>query len=247
MEQREAHDPSLRVAATRILVVEDTHVQAQMLARDLSREGFEVLLAAEGGEALARARAELPDLVVLDLGLPGKNGLDVCRELRAGAATREIPIIMASARSAETDQLVGFALGADDYVTKPYSTKVLIARIQSVLRRRRAVREAAQESLVERFGVAIDQYSHRAMHRGRELALTPTEYRLLEMLLRRPGRAFTRNELMDAAVGEDAEILEGTINAYINSLRRKLGDAADLIETVRGVGYRFRDSDPNEN
>jgi two-component system phosphate regulon response regulator PhoB len=158
-----------------------------------------------------------------------------------GTRTREIPIIMVTAKAEETDQLVGFATGADDYVTKPYSMKVLVQRIKKELRRKQLQDEPNTSSVYESQGVVIDRHRHRALFNGDELTLTPTEFRLLESLLRQAGRAFTRHELMDAAIGEDAVVLERTIDVHVKSLRKKLGDAADLIETVRGVGYRFRE------
>ncbi len=170
--------------------------------------------------------------------LPVLNGLEVCRELRAGERTRNMPILMLTAKAEETDQVVGFSLGADDYVTKPFSVKVLMQRIKALQRRV----EGAAENLdvVEQMGVRIDRVQHRASVSGLELDLTPTEFRLLECLLRQPGRAFTRAQLMDAAIGEQAVVLERTIDVHVKSLRRKLGEAGPLIETVRGVGYRFQ-------
>ena len=148
---------------------------------------------------------------------------------------------MVTAKAEESDELVGFAMGADDYVTKPYSMKVLIQRIKKELRQRQAQDEPAAGRSIESQGVVIDRHRHRALYRDEELPLTPTEFRLLEVLLRQAGRAFTRYELMDAAIGEDAVVLERTIDVHVKSLRKKLGDAADLIETVRGVGYRFHE------
>jgi len=226
----------------KILIVEDERALVEVLAANLEREGFDVLMAHDGQDGLRQAQLKLPDLIVLDLMLPVKPGLEVCRELRNGARTREIPIIMVTAKAEETDELVGFAVGADDYVTKPYSVKILIERIKKELRRRQAQEEPATGAVIESQGVVIDRHSHRALYRGEELPLTPTEFRLLEVLLRQAGRAFTRYELMDAAIGEDAVVLERTIDVHIKSLRKKLGDAADLIETVRGVGYRFHES-----
>jgi two-component system, OmpR family, phosphate regulon response regulator PhoB len=223
----------------KILIIEDERPLVEILAANLEREGFDVLMAYDGHDGLRQAQLKLPDLIVLDLMLPVKQGLEVCRELRMGARTREIPIIMVTAKDEESDQLVGFAMGADDYVTKPYSVKVLIERIKKQLRRLQVQEEPVTGSLIEGQGVVIDRHSHRALYRDEELPLTPTEFRLLEVLLRQAGRAFTRNELMDAAIGEDAIVLERTIDVHIKSLRKKLGDAADLIETVRGVGYRF--------
>jgi two-component system phosphate regulon response regulator PhoB len=225
----------------KVLVIEDERALVEVLSYNLEREGFDVLTAHDGQDGLRQAQLKLPDLIVLDLMLPVKPGLEVCNELRHGARTREIPIVMVTAKAEESDQLVGFAMGADDYVTKPYSVKVLIERIKKELRKRQAQEEPSFGSVIESQGVTIDRHSHRALYRGEELPLTPTEFRLLEALVRQAGRAFTRFELMDAAIGEDAVVLERTIDVHIKSLRKKLGDAADLIETVRGVGYRFHE------
>ncbi|MDE2508640.1 MAG: response regulator transcription factor, partial [Planctomycetota bacterium] len=207
----------------------------------LEREGFEVLVAHDGQDGLRQAQVKLPDMIVLDLMLPVKGGLDVCRELRAGPRTRDIPVIMVTAKADETDQLVGFAVGADDYVTKPYSMKVLIQRIKKEIRRRQVQDEPLSSTRIESQGVTIDRHAHRALINGEEMPLTPTEFRLLETLVKQAGRAFTRYELMDSAIGEDAVVLERTIDVHVKSLRKKMGDASDLIETVRGVGYRFRE------
>jgi two-component system phosphate regulon response regulator PhoB len=230
------------MSKTKILIIEDERNLADVLAMNLQREGFEVLTAYDGADGLRQAQLRLPDLIVLDLMLPVKPGLEVCQELRAGSRTRDIPIVMVTAKAEESDELVGLAMGADDYVTKPYSLKVLIQRIKKELRHRQA-EEPSQGVVYEAAGVVVDRHRHRALFQGRELTLTPTEFRLLEVLLRQAGRAFTRHELMDAAIGEDAMVLERTIDVHIKSLRKKLGDAADLIETVRGVGYRFRESE----
>lgn len=231
------------MANTHILIVEDEHHLADTLAMNLRREGFDVLIAYDGQDGLRQAQLRLPDLIVLDLMLPVKPGLEVCRELRAGSQTRDIPILMLTAKAEESDELIGLAVGADDYVTKPYSLKVLIQRIKNVLRRRASHAETASAVVFEVQGVTIDKHRHRALFQGAELPLTPTEFRLLEVLLRQAGRAFTRHELMDAAIGEDAMVLERTIDVHIKSLRKKLGAGSELIETVRGVGYRFREAD----
>jgi two-component system phosphate regulon response regulator PhoB len=229
------------MANPRILIVEDERTLVEPLAYNLQREGFEVLVAHDGQDGLRQAQLKHPDLVVLDLMLPIKGGLEVARELRGDSQTRTIPIIMVTAKSEEADQLVGFAVGADDYVTKPYSTKVLIERIKRELRRRQTAESNPARATVECQGVVIDRIRHRATVSGAELILTPTEFRLLETMIRQPGRAFTRHELMDAAIGEDAVVLERTIDVHVKSLRRKMGEAADLVETVRGVGYRFQE------
>src|SRR5439155_25208498 len=205
---------------------------------NLKREGYEPIIVHDGQEGLRKAQMLLPDLILLDLMLPLLDGLSVCRELRAGERTRDIPILMLTAKAEETDQVVGFSMGADDYVTKPFSVKVLIQRLRALQRRRDGGGEPVE--VVEHLGVRIDRARHRAFVKGRELDLTPTEFRLLECMLRQPGRAFTRAQLMDAAIGEGAIVLERTIDVHVKTLRRKLG-TADLIETVRGVGYRFRE------
>ena len=229
------------MANPRILIVEDERTLVEPLAYNLQREGFEVLVAYDGQDGLRQAQLKNPDLVVLDLMLPIKGGLEVARELRSDSQTRHIPIIMVTAKAEEADQLVGFAVGADDYVTKPYSVKVLIERIKRELRRRQAAESNPGRSTVECQGVVIDRVRHRVTVSGEELLLTPTEFRLLETMIRQPGRAFTRHELMDAAIGEDAVVLERTIDVHVKSLRRKMATAADLVETVRGVGYRFQE------
>ncbi len=225
----------------KVLIIEDERPLVEVLTYNLEREGYEVVVALDGQEGLRQARLKLPDLIVLDLMLPLKPGLEVCRDLRGDARTRDVPIIMVTARAEESDELVGFATGADDYVAKPYSMKVLIQRIKKELRRGQSHDEAPAAAQIVSQGVVIDRHGHRALYRGQELPLTPTEFRLLEVLLRQTGRAFTRYELMDAAIGEDAIVLERTIDVHIKSLRKKLGEAGELIETVRGVGYRFHE------
>jgi two-component system, OmpR family, phosphate regulon response regulator PhoB len=226
----------------KILIIEDERGLVEPLSYKLRQEGFDVSAAYDGLDGLRQAQLKLPDLVVLDLMLPVKDGQEVIKELRSGSRTRSIPVIMVTAKAEEADQLIGFALGADDYVTKPYSSKVLIERIKKELRRRQGREEPPADAVIEAEGVVIDRHRHRALLHGQELLLTPTEFRLLEAMLRQPGRAFTRHELMDSAIGEDAVVLERTIDVHIKSLRKKLGDPADLIETVRGVGYRFREA-----
>ena len=211
-----------------------------VLSYNLNREGYETLVAHDGTEGLRKAQMQLPDLVILDLMLPGIDGLEVCRQLRAGKQTSKIPILMLTAKSEEMDQVVGFTVGADDYVTKPFSVKVLLERVRALKRRTDTLPESGD--LLEHLGVSIDKIKHRACVDGEELDLTPTEFRLLECMLRQPGRAFTRTQLMDSAIEEGALVLERTIDVHIKSLRRKLGSACDYIETVRGVGYRFRET-----
>jgi two-component system phosphate regulon response regulator PhoB len=230
------------MARPRILIIEDERGLTDVLTYNLQREGYDTVVAHDGQEGLRKAQMQLPDLVILDLMLPTMDGLEVCRELRAGERTRNLPILMLTARAEETDQVVGFTMGADDYVTKPFNMKVLMQRIKAL--QRRVAAGADPGDIIEHLGVRIDRVRHRASVGGEELDLTPTEFRLLECLLRQPGRAFTRPQLMDVAIGEGAIVLERTIDVHIKTLRKKLGSAMEYIETVRGVGYRFREEAP---
>jgi two-component system, OmpR family, phosphate regulon response regulator PhoB len=227
----------------RILVIEDERGLTDVLKYNLEREGYEAVIAHDGQEGLRKAQTLLPDLVILDLMLPTLGGLEVCRELRSGERTRHIPILMLTAKAEETDQVVGFSMGADDYVTKPFLVKVLMQRVKALQRRVNAAAEPTD--VVQYLDVKIDRVRHRAYVQDQELKLTPTEFRLLECLLRQPGRAFTRSQLVDAAIGAGAVVEERTIDVHVKTLRRKLGEA-DLIETVRGVGYRFMERRPGE-
>jgi two-component system phosphate regulon response regulator PhoB len=225
-------------ARPRVLVIEDERDITDVLAYNLTREGYETIVAHDGQEGLRKAQMLLPDLILLDLMLPSLGGLEICRELRSGERTRRIPILMLTAKAEETDQVVGFSMGADDYVTKPFSVKILLQRLKALQRRAEGYSESTD--VIAHLEVRIDRVRHRAYANDRELDLTPTEFRLLECLVRQPGRAFSRSQLMDAAIGEGAVVLERTIDVHIKTLRKKLGDT-DLIETVRGVGYRFRE------
>jgi two-component system phosphate regulon response regulator PhoB len=233
------------MAQPRILLIEDEKGLVQSLTWYFTREGYETVAVGDGAEGLRKAQALLPDLILLDLMLPGMGGLDVCRELRAGEKTRNIPVIIITARAEETDEVIGLSLGADDYVTKPFSNKVLLQRVKAILRRAEVARDATD--VTEHLGVKLDRTRHAVTVGDRRLDLTPTEFRLLEALIRQPGRAFTRHQLMDAAIGEGSIVLERTIDVHVKTLRKKLGEsrdgAGDLIETVRGVGYKFRETD----
>jgi two-component system phosphate regulon response regulator PhoB len=222
-----------------ILIIEDERALVEVLTYNLRKEGFEVTSATDGQDGLRRAQTTLPDLILLDLMLPVIEGLEVCRVLKSGARTRDIPLLMLTARSEEVDEIVGFQMGADDYVTKPFKIKPLVQRVKALLRRKKA--PAAEGEVVAAGGIEIDRSRHRAAVHGEEVNLTPTEFRLLWGLVRQPGRAFSRHELMEAAMGDDALVLERTIDVHVKSLRQKLGGHAEQIETVRGVGYRFRE------
>ena len=228
----------------RILLIEDEKGLVQSLTWYFNREGYETTAVGDGAEGLRKAQALLPDLILLDLMLPGMGGLDVCRELRSGDKTKRIPIVIITARSEETDEVIGLSLGADDYVTKPFSNKVLLQRVKAILRRAETAHETTD--VTEHLGVKVDRMRHQVTVGEKRLDLTPTEFRLLEGLIRQPGRAFTRHQLMDAAIGEGSIVLERTIDVHVKTLRKKLGDlrggTGELIETVRGVGYRFRET-----
>ncbi|HQV68760.1 MAG TPA: response regulator transcription factor [Thermoflexales bacterium] len=224
-----------------ILVVEDEARIAQIAKDYLERAGFAVHVAADGAAALREFRAITPDLIVLDLGLPDRDGLDVARDIRRAAAT---PIIMLTARGEETDRLVGLELGADDYMVKPFSPKELVARARAVLRRAEAA-PTAPEQRVHAADLVLDPARMRVTQTRagaeRVIELTNTEFQLLAMLARQPGRVFTRAQLLDAVRGVAIESYERAIDAHIKNLRRKLGAQPEYIATVYGVGYKFVD------
>jgi two-component system phosphate regulon response regulator PhoB len=230
------------MAKTKVLVIEDDRSLAEVLIYNLKQAGYEVLVATDGQDGLLQAQIKSPDIVILDLMLPVVDGLDVCRRLRADASTREMLIVMLTAKAEESDELVGFSLGADDYVTKPFSVKVLLERIKALRRRRTS--EGVSDEATTKMGVTVDRRRYQAIAAGKPLQLTRSEFRLLDTLIRQPGRVFHRTELIDAALGEDTMVMERTIDVHIRALRRKLGEHAEVIETVRGVGYRFRDTEP---
>ena len=222
----------------RILVIEDENDIRQLLRFNLEREGFAVLEAADGLGGLHMATSELPDLVVLDLMLPGMDGCDVCRRLKAQPVTAAIPVLMLTARGEEVDRIVGLTLGADDYVVKPFSVRELVLRIRAILRR--GSRPGTGTALC-RGALLLDVEAHRVTLDGQEVALTATEFRLLEDLMRHAGAVRTREQLLNAVWGYSFEGYARTVDTHIRRLRNKLGDAAEIIETVRGVGYRCKE------
>lgn len=227
------------MAKAKILIVEDDRSLADVLEYNLRQDGYETYVASDGQDGLNQAKLRGPDLLVLDLMLPIIDGLEVCRRLRADPVTRETLVLMLTAKAEETDQVVGFSMGADDYVPKPFSVKVLLERIRALLRRRNGPGQRG-DVLVSQ-GIMVDRERHRVTANEQLLDLTPSEFGLLEALIRQPGRVFSRSELIDSALGGDSLVLERTIDVHIRALRKKLTSHADLIETVRGVGYRFRD------
>lgn len=228
-----------------ILVVEDEEDIQQLVSYNLVRGGFDVDCADSGEEALRMVRAKQPDLVLLDLMLPGQDGAEVCRSLRLDELTREIPIIMLTAKGEEEDVMAGLDLGADDYVTKPFSPGVLISRIKAVLRRK--VKEQAPPSrergqILQIHDLSVDPRRHEVKVGSRLVDLTPTEFGILEFLAKRPGWAFSRQQIIDAVRGYEYIITPRAVDVQVFSLRKKLGETGKKIETVRGIGYRFKDA-----
>mgnify|MGYP002631840812 FL=1 len=220
-----------------ILVIEDEQSIADVIVYNLQKEGYAVHWERDGRDGLLRAQSMVPDLCILDLMLPGIDGLQICRLLKSDSRTKTVPVMMLTARSAETDEIVGFNMGADDYVTKPFRVQPLIHRIKALLRRSDSA--DAVKNQLDMHGIQIDRTNHVVKYLGKELELTPTEFRLLWTMMSQPGRPFSRNELMETSRGEDANSLERTIDVHVRALRKKLGETNEIIETVRGVGYRM--------
>ena len=219
-----------------ILVVEDEDSLATLLQYNLQKEGYEVALAGDGEEALLKVEERAPDLVVLDWMLPKVSGIEVCRRLRQRNETRNLPIIMLTARGEESDRIRGLDTGADNYVVKPFSMTELAARVRAVLRR---IRPGLAEDRVRRGDIVVDRVEHRVKRGGQEVHLGPTEFRLLDYLIQHPGRVFSREQLLDAVWGSDVYVEARTVDVHIGRLRKALGvtDATDPIRTVRSAGY----------
>ncbi|HUV62499.1 MAG TPA: response regulator transcription factor [Sedimentisphaerales bacterium] len=222
-----------------ILVVDDEEDVLELVRYNLDRSGYHVETATSGEEALAKARRKLPDLVILDLMLPGMDGLDVCKKLKNDAKTEGLPIIVLTAKSEESDIVTGLELGADDYVTKPFSPKVLIARVRRILRR--AVSRDMEKSPIRIRDLVMDPGRREVLAKGKHVNLTFTEFNILYALARRPGLVLTRYQIVDAVHGDDYPVTDRAIDVQIVSLRKKLGSCGSYIETVRSVGYRFKD------
>jgi len=222
----------------RILIVEDDRDITEMVEYNLTEEGYETISAPDGRTGVELAGKRRPDLIILDIMLPVMDGFEVCRALKSDSSTADIPIIILSAKSQETDKVLGLELGADDYVTKPFSPRELIARMRAILRRRRSQRPAGNTQIGD---IVIDGTKHKVTVRGEQITLTFTEFKLLEFLAQRPGVVLSRDRIIDVISGENAVVCDRTVDAHVKSLRRKLGPAKDYIETVRGAGYRFRE------
>jgi two-component system phosphate regulon response regulator PhoB len=229
----------LRPVPERILIVDDEPDLLELVRFNLSQAGFEVETAQGGLEGLEKAHRRRPDLVVLDLMLPDLPGTEVCRRLRNDPELAALPILMLTARSEEIDRVVGLELGADDYVTKPFSPRELMLRVRAILRRTRAEGEPA--AVLRQGALELDPERHRCKVGELEVKLTAKEFELLRTLMERPGRVLTRDRLLDEVWGSDITVTSRTIDTHLKRLREKLGEAGDLVETVRGVGYRFTD------
>ena len=231
------------MAKSKVLVIEDEPDILEVIQYNLEREGHKVIACRNGEQGLSRIRTDNPDLVLLDLMLPGMDGVEVCRKVKSDPVTRAIPIIMVTAKSEESDIVLGLGIGADDYIAKPFSPRELIARVKVVLRRGPLREQSGGGERVVRGPLTIDLGRHEARVDEQLISLTPTEMRLLHFLASHPGRVFPRAHLLSRVIGEDAIVTDRNIAVHVRALRQKLGDHATCIETVRGVGYRFSEAE----
>jgi phosphate regulon transcriptional regulator PhoB len=222
-----------------ILIIDDEKDFIELVRYNLEKEGFQVRGVLDGESGLSSAAHDMPDLAIIDLMLPGMDGLEVCRRLRSDPRTAAIPIIMLTAKSAESDRVVGLELGADDYVTKPFSPRELAARVKAVLRR--SSPQVATLAVIRRGELTIDLNRREVSCEGKSISLTASEFRLLHFLANHPGQVFSRSELIDGAMGREISVIERTVDVHITGLRKKLGECGEWIETVRGFGYRFKE------
>ncbi len=222
-----------------VLIIEDEPSLQEILTYNLESRGYHVLVFDEGTEGLEGVRKHIPDIVLLDIMLPGMDGFEVCRHIRSDPLIKHLPVLMMTARGEEIDQLVGFQMGADDYVTKPFKMRILLERTQACLRRTEVCMAYASGRL-SADGIVLDRIQFKATIDGEDIAFTPTEFDLLWHLMKHPGRVFNRADLMNAIMGDDTIVLERTIDVHIRALRKKLGGCGDFIETVHGIGYRYK-------
>lgn len=226
----------------KIAVVEDDRDINELIVYNLQKEGYSVIRSLDGGQGLFLIQKERPDLILLDLMLPGMDGLEICQALKQGDATKDIPIIMITAKGEESDVVVGLQMGADDYITKPFSIKVLLARVKAVFRRGKLVKSSAVSQPIRDFGaLRIDLLKHRITVDGQAVSFTAIEFAIIEFLSRSPGRVYTRDQILDNVWKDGKFIIDRAVDVHVRGLRKKLGSADDYVETVRGVGYRFKD------
>lgn len=222
-----------------ILVVDDEKDIVEILTYNLQKDGFQVHSCGDGESALSKCRTLLPDLVILDVMLPGMDGVEVCRALRRDERTAAIPVVLLTAKGEESDVVLGLGVGADDYVAKPFSVKELVARVRALLRRRHREIEDEDRTVVRVGDLLVDSVRHEVVAGKKSVTLTLTEFKLLRFLATHAGRVFTRSELLDHVIGEDVYIVDRNIDVHVRSIRKKLGKLAAHIVTVRGVGYKF--------
>ena len=225
----------------RILAVDDELPILELIRYNLEKDGFRVTVCTNGEDAVRLARNDPPALILLDLMLPGMSGLDVCRRLKEGPVTADIPIIMVTAKTEDTDIVLGLELGADDYITKPFSPKVLVARARTVLRRKNRKPVEPEGEKTTAHGITIDPVRHEVFSDAVPIMLSVTEFQILEFLAQNPGRVFSRTQIISSVKGSSYPVTERSIDVQILSIRKKLGKKADCIETVRGIGYRMKD------
>ena len=225
----------------KIVVIEDERDIVEVISYNLTREGYNVLAVDRGDESINLIRNQSPSLIILDLMLPGMDGLSVCRQLKSDPIVKDIPVIMISAKGEESDIVIGLEMGADDYLTKPFSPRELLARVKAVLRRGQVKESQSKERIVLQ-NLTIDVARHEVRVDDEMVSLTATEFKILHQLAAHPGRAFTREQLLNRVLGMGVVVVDRNIDVHIRSVRKKLGDAAQLIQTIRSVGYRILDN-----
>ncbi len=223
----------------KIIIIEDEPDILEVLSYNLRREGFEIMSATDGNQGLALVKRELPDLVLLDLMLPGMDGVELCTNIKKHPQTQHTLLIMVTAKGEESDIVLGLGVGADDYVTKPFSPKELVARVKAVLRRGILLEAQAPQEKIVHGDLVIDSVKYRVTYAGREVKLTATEFRILQYLASHPGRVFTREQLLNHALGDDVVVVDRNIDVHVRGIRKKLEVEPPLIETIRGIGYRM--------
>jgi len=221
-----------------VLVIDDAKDLIELVRFNLEKSGFDIMSAIDGRSGLEIATQHAPDIILLDLMMPGMDGLEICRHLRQDPRTRQIPIIMLTARAEEADRIVGLELGADDYITKPFSPRELVARVKAILRRTTA---PPSPEVIRHGDLTIDVARHEVNFKGAPVSLTATQFRILHFLASQPGRVVSRERIIDAALAGDSSVYDRTIDVHITSIRKKLGSGADCIQTVRGCGYKLAD------
>jgi two-component system, OmpR family, alkaline phosphatase synthesis response regulator PhoP len=228
------------MAKESVLVIEDDEDIQELVSYNLTKEGYQTTCVGSGEEGLKTVKSKLPNLVLLDLMLPGIDGLEICKLIKADPKTQHIPIVMLTAKGEESDVVTGLELGAEDYITKPFSPKVLVARIRTILRRK-GKPAATDETTVSIHELTIHPGRHEVVAKGKPIELTFTEFKILQLLARRPGWVFTRYQIVNDIRGDDVLVTDRSVDVQIVGLRRKLGPYGKYVETVRGVGYRFKE------